>query len=154
MENACKEVRSRQTFPWQAVAFYGGTGKTVYIKSSLFFHLFKKKIAGLQCLCKGEGRKQQYLKCFMEKNFLCKWSLSFYFHWINEKHYLDVCTVQWVFPKIILETMQIFREHHHVFQHKMETLQDLPVFFPLRERTDLLMSRSSSITICKMYKEI
>lgn len=68
MENACKEVRSRQTFPWQAVAFYGGIRKNVYIKRLLFFHLFKEKLAGLQW--KGEGRKQQYSKCFTEKNIL------------------------------------------------------------------------------------
>lgn len=42
MENACKEVRSRQTFPWQAVAFYGGIGKNVYIKSLLFSFVQEK----------------------------------------------------------------------------------------------------------------
>lgn len=33
MENACKDVRSWQTFPWQAGAFYGGVGKNVCRKS-------------------------------------------------------------------------------------------------------------------------
>lgn len=60
MENVCKEVRSRQTFPWQGVAFYGGKGKHVFIKSFLFFHLFEEKLAGLQWVWQGEGRKKLF----------------------------------------------------------------------------------------------
>lgn len=55
MENACKEVRSRQTFPWQAVAFYGGIGKTVYIKSSLFFIYSRKRLLA----CSGYAREKE-----------------------------------------------------------------------------------------------
>lgn len=55
MENACKEVRSRQTFPWQAVAFYGGIGKIVYIKSSLFFIYSRKRLLA----CNGCAREKE-----------------------------------------------------------------------------------------------
>lgn len=57
MENVCKEVRWRQTFPWQAVALYGAIGKHAFIKSLLFFYLFREKLAGLQWVWQGKGRK-------------------------------------------------------------------------------------------------
>lgn len=38
MENTCKDVRSWQAFPWQAVAFCGGIGKNVCRKSFLTFN--------------------------------------------------------------------------------------------------------------------
>lgn len=55
MENVCKEVRSRQTFPWQAVAFYGGKGKHVFIKSFLFFICLRKSLLA----CNGYGREKE-----------------------------------------------------------------------------------------------
>lgn len=55
MENACKEVRSRQTFPWQAVAFYGGIGKNVYIKSFFFFIFSRKNLLA----CNGYGKEKE-----------------------------------------------------------------------------------------------
>lgn len=33
MKNACKDIRSWQTFPWQAVSLYEGIGKNVCRKS-------------------------------------------------------------------------------------------------------------------------
>lgn len=55
MENACWEGRSRQTFLWQAVAFYGGIGKNVYIKSLLFFICSGKSLLA----CSGYGREKE-----------------------------------------------------------------------------------------------
>lgn len=68
MENVHKEVRSRQTFPWQAVAFYGGKGKHVFIKSFLFFICLRK--ACWLAMGMAGRRKKKVIQCFTEKNIL------------------------------------------------------------------------------------
>lgn len=63
MENVCKEVRWRQTFPWQAVALYGAIGKHAFIKSLLFFLFVQGKACWLAMGVAGK-RKEKHIQCF------------------------------------------------------------------------------------------
>lgn len=65
MENVCKEVRSRQTFPWQAVALYGAIGKQAcfYKKLAFFFPVVQRKPCCLAMGVAGKRKDKTYSVC-------------------------------------------------------------------------------------------